>query len=110
MDGTALTGWMYSTTMEDGTPGAPLVAHMLGSPCSLQLTFYIGILLQYLKVLNLVHSKFRSTTVYRPVFGFGRYDVASFVCFIAERRTTLDTAVHILAARVTPRPMFSDAP
>ena len=33
MDKTALTEWIYSTTMEDGTPGAPSVAHMLGSPC-----------------------------------------------------------------------------
>ena len=33
MDGTALTGWMYWTTMEGGTPGAPLVAHLLGFPC-----------------------------------------------------------------------------
>ena len=33
MDGTALTGWMYSTTMEDGTPGAPSVAHILDCPC-----------------------------------------------------------------------------
>jgi hypothetical protein len=34
MDGTALTGWMYSTTiMEDGTLGAPSVAHILGCPC-----------------------------------------------------------------------------
>jgi hypothetical protein len=33
MNGTPLTGWMYSTTMEGGTPGAPLVAQILGSPC-----------------------------------------------------------------------------
>ena len=33
MDGTALTGWMYSSTMEDGTPGAPWVAQILGCPC-----------------------------------------------------------------------------
>jgi hypothetical protein len=29
LDGTALTGRMYSTTMEDGTPGAPSVAHII---------------------------------------------------------------------------------
>jgi hypothetical protein len=34
MDGTTLTGWMYSTTMEDGTPGAPSIAHILGCPCT----------------------------------------------------------------------------
>ena len=33
MDRTALTGWMYSTTMEGDTPRAPSVAHILGSPC-----------------------------------------------------------------------------
>ena len=33
MDGTALTGWMYSSTMQDGTPGAPWVAQILGCPC-----------------------------------------------------------------------------
>ena len=33
MDGTALTGWVYSTTMEDDTLGAPSVAHILGCPC-----------------------------------------------------------------------------
>jgi hypothetical protein len=33
MDGIALTGWMYSSTMEDGTPGAPSVAPILGCPC-----------------------------------------------------------------------------
>ena len=33
MDGIALTGWMYSSTMEDGTPGAPWVAQILGYPC-----------------------------------------------------------------------------
>ena len=33
MDGTALTGWMYSSTMEDGTPGATWVAQILGCPC-----------------------------------------------------------------------------
>ena len=33
MDGTTLTGWMYSSTMEDGTPGAPWVAQILGCPC-----------------------------------------------------------------------------
>ena len=33
MDGTILMRWMYSTTIEGGTPGAPLVTHMLGSPC-----------------------------------------------------------------------------
>ena len=34
MDGTALTGWMYSTTMEAGTPGAPSVAQILGCLCT----------------------------------------------------------------------------
>ena len=33
MDGIALTGWMYSSTMEDGTPGASSVAQILGCPC-----------------------------------------------------------------------------
>ena len=33
IDETSLTEWMYSTTMEDGTPGAPSVAHILGCPC-----------------------------------------------------------------------------
>jgi hypothetical protein len=33
MDGTVVTRWMCSTTMEGGTTGAPLVAHILGSPC-----------------------------------------------------------------------------
>ena len=30
MDETALTEWMYSSTIEDGTPGAPWVAQILG--------------------------------------------------------------------------------
>ena len=34
MDGTTLTGWMYSTTMEAGTPGAPSVAQILGCLCT----------------------------------------------------------------------------
>ena len=34
MDGTTLTGWMYSSTMEDDTPGAPWVAQILGCPCT----------------------------------------------------------------------------
>ena len=34
MDETALTGWMYSTTMEAGTPGAPSVAQILGCLCT----------------------------------------------------------------------------
>ena len=34
MDGTSLTGWMYSTTMEAGTPGAPSVAQILGCLCT----------------------------------------------------------------------------
>jgi hypothetical protein len=33
MDGTTLMGWMYSSTMEDDTPGAPWVAQILGCPC-----------------------------------------------------------------------------
>jgi hypothetical protein len=33
MDGITLTGWMYSSTMEDGTPGALSVAQILGCPC-----------------------------------------------------------------------------
>ena len=33
MDEIALTECMYFTTMEDGTPGAPLVVHILGCPC-----------------------------------------------------------------------------
>ena len=33
MDETARMAWMYSTTMEDDTPGAPSVAHILGCPC-----------------------------------------------------------------------------
>jgi hypothetical protein len=33
MDKTALTGWMYSSTIDDGTPGAPWVAQILGGPC-----------------------------------------------------------------------------
>ena len=33
MDEIALTECMYFTTMEDGTPGAPSVAHILGCPC-----------------------------------------------------------------------------
>ena len=33
MDGIALTGWMYLSTMEDGTPGASSVAQILGCPC-----------------------------------------------------------------------------
>jgi hypothetical protein len=34
MDGTTLTGWMYSTTMEAGTRGAPSVAQILGCLCT----------------------------------------------------------------------------
>ena len=34
MDGTALTGWMYLSTLEDGTPGAPWVAQILGCSCT----------------------------------------------------------------------------
>ena len=30
----ALTGWMYSTTMEAGIPGAPSVAQILGCLCT----------------------------------------------------------------------------
>jgi hypothetical protein len=33
MDGTALMKWMYSSTMEDDTRGAPSVAQILGCPC-----------------------------------------------------------------------------
>ena len=34
MDGTTLTGWMYLSTMEDDTPGAPWVAQIFGCPCT----------------------------------------------------------------------------
>ena len=33
MDETARTEWMYLSTMDDGTPGAPSVAQILGCPC-----------------------------------------------------------------------------
>ena len=34
MDRITLTGWMYSSTMEDDTPVAPWVLQILGCPCT----------------------------------------------------------------------------